>query len=139
MYTDIAYHTETASYAAISTFPAPFEIFQDEGEPLHPYDAEQALQPTAPRSALEIIEPGSWASVDGYEFRQYETALSVAVVKLETESTESKLKEYIAVGTIISRGEDLASRGAVSQHVRRAHGIFLGAEFASSFSYMSSR
>lgn len=114
LYTDIVYHAESACYAAISTFSAPFEIFQDEGEPLHPYDAEQALQPTATRSALELIEPGSWDSVDGYEFRQYETALSVSIVQLETKSTESGLKDFVAVGTIISRGEDLASRGGVS-------------------------
>lgn len=114
LYTDIVYHPETQCYAAISTFPAPFEIYQDEGAPLHPYDAEQALQPTGPRSALELIEAGSWRTVEGYEFRQYETALSVACITLETKSTESGLSEFVAVGTIITRGEDLASRGAVS-------------------------
>lgn len=114
LYTCIVYHAETLCYAAVSTFSAPFEIYQEEGEPLYPYDAERALPPTGPRSALELIEAGSWRTIDGYEFRQYETALSVANVKLETKSTESGTKEYLAVGTIISRGEDLASRGAVS-------------------------
>lgn len=73
------------------------------------------LEPRATRSALEVIEPGSWRTVDGYEFRQYETALSVQSINLESRSTISGYKDFIAVGTIISRGEDLASRGAVSQ------------------------
>lgn len=52
--------------------------------------------------------------LDSYEFRQYETAMSVKSVSLESKSTESGYKDFIAVGTTITRGEDLASRGAVS-------------------------
>ena len=33
---------------------------------------------------------------------------------LETMSTESGMKDFIAVGTTINRGEDLAVKGAVS-------------------------
>lgn len=35
-------------------------------------------------------------------------------VPLETMSTESGVKDFIAVGTTINRGEDLAVKGAVS-------------------------
>jgi cleavage and polyadenylation specificity factor subunit 1 len=34
-------------------------------------------------------------------------------VTLETASTESGTKDFIAVGTTIDRGEDLAAKGAV--------------------------
>lgn len=34
-------------------------------------------------------------------------------VTLETSSTESGIKDFIAVGTTIDRGEDLAAKGAV--------------------------
>lgn len=54
------------------------------------------------------------ALLSRYEFRQYETAMSVAKVSLETKSTLSGQGDFVAVGTIISRGEDLASKGAVS-------------------------
>jgi cleavage and polyadenylation specificity factor subunit 1 len=38
---------------------------------------------------------------------------SLACVSLETVSTESGHKDFIAVGTTINRGEDLAVKGAV--------------------------
>lgn len=39
----------------------------------------------------------------------------MACVTLETASTETGSKEFIAVGTTIDRGEDLAAKGAVSR------------------------
>lgn len=39
---------------------------------------------------------------------------SISVVTLETSSTETGIKEFIAVGTTVSRGEDLAAKGSVS-------------------------
>lgn len=38
----------------------------------------------------------------------------MTVITLETSSTESGSKDFIAVGTTINRGEDLAAKGAVS-------------------------
>ena len=49
-----------------------------------------------------------------YEFAAYEFVTCVVSVPLETMSTESGMKDYIAVGTTINRGEDLAVKGAVS-------------------------
>jgi cleavage and polyadenylation specificity factor subunit 1 len=48
-----------------------------------------------------------------YEFATNEFVNSIACVPLETLSTESGHKEFIAVGTTINRGEDLAVKGAV--------------------------
>jgi hypothetical protein len=49
-----------------------------------------------------------------YEFASNEFVNAVECVTLETSSTEAGVKEYIAVGTTINRGEDLAAKGAVS-------------------------
>lgn len=53
-------------------------------------------------------------AVPRHEFDQYETALCISCLPLESKSTPSGFKDFIAVGTIITRGEDLATRGAVS-------------------------
>ena len=37
----------------------------------------------------------------------------MALVTLETASTETGIKDFIVVGTTINRGEDLAAKGAV--------------------------
>ena len=49
-----------------------------------------------------------------YEFATNEVVNAVACVTLETVSTETGSKEFIAVGTTVNRGEDLAAKGAVS-------------------------
>ena len=49
-----------------------------------------------------------------YEFAANEFVSCVVSVPLETMSTESGMKDFIAVGTTINRGEDLAVKGAVS-------------------------
>lgn len=67
------------------------------------------------RSTLELIEPGSWRTVDGYEFKQYETITCVKSVRLETRSRAAGYGDFIAVGTIVHRGEDLAAKGSVSR------------------------
>lgn len=51
--------------------------------------------------------------VSRYEFAHNEFVNSLACVPLETLSTESGHKDFIAVGTTINRGEDLAVKGAV--------------------------
>lgn len=66
VYTGLVYVEVMHCYAALAAFEALFEIFDEEGKPIHSYDGEQALEPTGSRSALEIIEPGSWKIVDGY-------------------------------------------------------------------------
>jgi cleavage and polyadenylation specificity factor subunit 1 len=48
-----------------------------------------------------------------YEFAQNEFVTALACVTLETSSAESGNKEFIAVGTTIDRGEDLAAKGSV--------------------------
>jgi hypothetical protein len=49
-----------------------------------------------------------------YEFAPNEFVNCIDSVMLETSSVEAGYKEFIAVGTSINRGEDLAVKGVVS-------------------------
>ena len=51
-----------------------------------------------------------------YEFHANEFVTALECVQLETQSTESGMKEFIVVGTTVNRGEDLAVKGVVSDH-----------------------
>jgi len=62
-------------------------------------------------STLELFS-SDFVAIDGYEFAPNEFVNSLACVALETLSTESGHKDFIAVGTTIDRGEDLAVKGA---------------------------
>lgn len=48
-----------------------------------------------------------------FEFATNEYINDMAIVTLETAATETGRKDFIAVGTTIDRGEDLAVKGAV--------------------------
>jgi cleavage and polyadenylation specificity factor subunit 1 len=49
----------------------------------------------------------------------------ITIVTLETASTETGTKDYVAVGTTIDRGEDLATKGCVSTAFSRVSGLRL--------------
>jgi cleavage and polyadenylation specificity factor subunit 1 len=53
-----------------------------------------------------------------HEFRQNEVVLTMSSVNLETRSTTSGRRDFIAVGTATCRGEDLAVKGGVSECIR---------------------
>jgi cleavage and polyadenylation specificity factor subunit 1 len=50
-----------------------------------------------------------------FEFATDEVVNAAETVRLETLSTPSGSKDFVAVGTSVHRGEDLAVRGAVSR------------------------
>lgn len=58
------------------------------------------------------IAPITHATVR-YEFAQNEFVTCLDCVTLESVSTETGTKDFIAVGTTVNRGEDLAVKGAV--------------------------
>jgi hypothetical protein len=64
-------------------------------------------------STLELMGSNTLGVMDGYEFASNEFVTALALVSLETQSTEAGFKEFVAVATTIDRGEDLAVRGAV--------------------------
>ena len=60
------------------------------------------------------IKHRSWlTALYSFEFATNEYVNDMTCVTLETSSTESGIKDFIAVGTTIDRGEDLAAKGAV--------------------------
>lgn len=98
--------------------------------------APRLLEPTNYQSTLELLVPGSWNAIDGqvysrssvfsaysiscvaflnrYEFRQNEFVCTVKNVSLHSKSHASGQRDFIAVGTTVYRGEDLAAKGGAS-------------------------
>jgi len=107
------FEPSTALIVAASTIQARFASFDEDGNRLWEPDANNVSFPTAECSALELIQPEAWSTMDGYEFAPNEFVNALEIVTLETSSTESGTKDFIAVGTTINRGEDLAVKGAV--------------------------
>ncbi|KZO92025.1 hypothetical protein CALVIDRAFT_541365 [Calocera viscosa TUFC12733] len=111
-YTSMAVDPGTNLVAAASSLKSPFLLYDDEEQPLWVPESAAFFSPLAESSSLELISPDTWQTLDGYDFDANEFINTVKSVTLETPSSESGFKDYIAVGTSTFRGEDLAVRGA---------------------------
>ncbi|THG98888.1 hypothetical protein EW026_g3366 [Hermanssonia centrifuga] len=112
-YSNITYDASTSLIVAASSIQARFASYDEEGNIIWQPDAPNVSLPHCDTSTLELISPDTWVTMDGHEFAKNEFVTSLECVTLETVSTESGVKDFLAVGTTINRGEDLAVRGAV--------------------------
>ncbi|KAJ7583446.1 CPSF A subunit region-domain-containing protein [Mycena floridula] len=110
-YSNVVFDPSTGLIVAASVLRAQFGSFDEDGNRVWEPDASNVTYPTCDCSALELISPESWITMDGFEFANNEFVNTVAVVTLETSSTDNGSKDFIAVGTTLSRGEDLAAKG----------------------------
>ncbi|KAJ8502824.1 hypothetical protein ONZ45_g11405 [Pleurotus djamor] len=111
-YSNVLFDASTNLVVAASTLDAKFASFDEDGNCIWEPEAPNITMPTCECSTLELISPDFWVTLDGYEFATNEFINDICCVSLETSSTESGIKDFIAVGTSIVRGEDLAVKGA---------------------------
>ncbi|EPY49387.1 cleavage factor one Cft1 [Schizosaccharomyces cryophilus OY26] len=108
----IAYHPTKMIYAVGSCVPSEFTVTDEDGNELYLLNDDKDYLPYANTGSLDLISPLTWTVIDSYGFLPYEIPLSVSVVNLEVSETTKLRKPYIAVGTSITKGEDVAVRGA---------------------------
>ncbi|KAJ6588439.1 CPSF A subunit region-domain-containing protein [Mycena capillaripes] len=111
-YSNVVFDPSTSLIVAASSLQAKFASFDEDGNRIWEPDAPNVTDPLCECSCLELISPDLWITMDGYEFATNEFITAVSCVTLETPSTETGSKEFIAVGTTINRGEDLAAKGS---------------------------
>ncbi|KAH9849008.1 CPSF A subunit region-domain-containing protein [Lenzites betulinus] len=112
-YSNVVFDASTSLIVAASVFQNRFASYDEDGNVVWEPDSPNISLPSVECSTLELISPDGWITMDGYEFGPNELVNCVVSVPLETMSTESGMKDFIAVGTSINRGEDLAVKGAV--------------------------
>lgn len=111
-YTKVAPHPFTKTVVTSSLLEHQFVLFDPEDG--HVVE-DPLIDPTIAktyRSALELFADDDDEPIDGFEFEQCEVVCCIELVTLRSVATISGLKDYIAVGTIISHGEDRPAKGA---------------------------
>ncbi|KAL2313035.1 Protein cft1 [Schizosaccharomyces pombe] len=108
----IAYHPTKMVYAVGSAVPIEFKVTDEDGNEPYAITDDNDYLPMANTGSLYLVSPLTWTVIDSYEFQQFEIPLSVALVNLEVSETTKLRKPYIAVGTSITKGEDIAVRGS---------------------------
>ncbi|CAG8638902.1 15184_t:CDS:10, partial [Funneliformis caledonium] len=110
----IEYHAEMQVYALATSIPVEFILRDENGDPINDVEQERdQLLPETQKFSLELISPVTWETVDSYGFLEDEQILCIKCVNLQTKSTSSGRKSFIAVGTGFFRGEDVGMRGNV--------------------------
>ncbi|GAA5973411.1 hypothetical protein JCM11641_006446 [Rhodosporidiobolus odoratus] len=112
-YNHLVFDLTAGLYVASTVNETAFMAFDEEGVPLWKEEAPGLLAPHNYRSTLEVLVPGSWEAIHGYEFRQNEFVTALKSVSLASKSTASGKRDFVAVGTAVYRGEDLATRGGL--------------------------
>ncbi|GAA5859437.1 hypothetical protein JCM8547_006821 [Rhodosporidiobolus lusitaniae] len=113
VYGHLAFDLEAGMYVAATLNETQFVAFDEEGVPVFKDEAPGLVTPVNYQSTLEVLAPGSWQAIHGYEFRQNEFVTALKSVSLASRSRASGQRDFIAVGTAVYRGEDLATRGGL--------------------------
>lgn len=109
----VSYHQPTGTYVVACTTLDPFELPKDDD--YHKEWAKETLgfPPMMPRGVLKLINPVSWTVIHTLELEPNESIESMKTIQLEVSEETKERKMLVAVGTAISKGEDLPTRGRV--------------------------
>lgn len=109
----ISYHHPTGTYVAACTKLEQFELPRDDD--YHKEWAKEATSfpPTMPRGVLKLINPVTWTVIHELEMETCESIESMKTLNLEVSEETKERKMLVAVGTALSKGEDLPTRGRV--------------------------
>ncbi|KND87333.1 Protein cft1 [Tolypocladium ophioglossoides CBS 100239] len=109
----VSYHHPTGTYIAGCTSMEPFELPRDDD--YHKEWAKEALSflPTMPRGVLKLVNPVTWTVIHSVELEPCESIESMRTLHLEVSEETRERRMLVAVGTALSKGEDLPTRGRV--------------------------
>ncbi|KAG9254809.1 CPSF A subunit region-domain-containing protein [Emericellopsis atlantica] len=109
----LAYHRPSESYVAGCLIHEPFELPRDDD-----YHKEWAREtvtfaPTVARGVVKLINPTTWTCINNYDLEECETIEAMKALHLEVSEDTRERKMLIAVGSSLSKGEDLPTKGRV--------------------------
>ncbi|KAL7620400.1 mRNA cleavage and polyadenylation factor subunit [Parahypoxylon ruwenzoriense] len=110
----ISYHPPSGTFVVGCDTLEPFELpKEDDYHKEWQLEKDLTFKPTAERGLLKLVNPSSWTVIDTIELEPCETIMCIETLNLEVSESTNERKQLIAVGTAVSRGEDLPIRGRV--------------------------
>lgn len=107
----VAYHPPMECYVVATSTEVEFELPKDDNH--HPDWQREDIpfKPTVEQSFLKLISPVNWSVIDTIELEPCEMILCVKTLNLEVSESTNERRQLITVGTAITKGEDLATKG----------------------------
>ncbi|KAH7313571.1 CPSF A subunit region-domain-containing protein [Stachybotrys elegans] len=109
----VAWHDPTGTYVAGCSAAEPFELPRDDDYHKEWARETLAMAPTQARGVLKLISTATWTAIHDYELEACESIESMKTLLLEVSEETKERRMLLAVGTAISKGEDLPTRGRV--------------------------
>ncbi|KAL7750781.1 mRNA cleavage and polyadenylation factor subunit [Sorochytrium milnesiophthora] len=128
----ITFDSETSTYTVVTSQPTDFTLTpegQDQVERSGPSTQDGASKdpdkkaqelrstgaylPQVGRYSIELISPITFETIDRFEFEEHEQAIALCTVMLECKQVASGRKHFLAVGTSLVKGEDVAVQGKI--------------------------
>jgi cleavage and polyadenylation specificity factor subunit 1 len=109
----VAYHHPTETYIAGCAVTESFELPRDDD--YHKEWAKESLsfQPSTVRGSLKLISPITWTVIHSIDMEPGESIECMETLHLEVSEETKERRMLLAVGTALTRGEDLPTRGRV--------------------------
>ncbi|CEJ85152.1 hypothetical protein VHEMI03686 [[Torrubiella] hemipterigena] len=109
----VSFHPLTGTYIAGCSINEPFELPKDDDYHKEWAKETQIFPPTMSRGVLKLISPETWTVIHTVEMEPCESIESMMSLRLEVSEETREQKMLVAVGTALSKGEDLPTRGRV--------------------------
>jgi cleavage and polyadenylation specificity factor subunit 1 len=109
----ITYDRTARKHVVATSTPTNFYLRDENDQLVGKADQPGYLFPQVDRHALQLVSPVTWRSVHTFDFSEYERVLALDYVTLENHASSTGYKSYIAVGTAMALGEDIAVKGSI--------------------------
>lgn len=109
----VAYHQPTETYIAGCVTHEPFELPKDDDYHKEWARETNSFPPTMPRGLLKLINPTTWTAINDFPLEATETIESLKTLNLEVSEDTKERRLLVAVGSALSKGEDLPTRGRI--------------------------
>lgn len=107
----VTYHPPMESYVVATSTLAEFELPKDDDHHRDWQKEDIAFKPTVERSFLKLISPINWSVTDTIELDPCEMVMCIKTLNLEVSEATNERRQLITVGTAVSKGEDLPTKG----------------------------
>ncbi|ESZ98141.1 hypothetical protein SBOR_1520 [Sclerotinia borealis F-4128] len=107
----VAYHPPLQTYIVGTSTFTDFELPKDDDNRRSWQHEDIASKPLIEKCFLKLISPVNWSVIDTIELDSCEIITCIKTLNLVISEVTNERKHLIAVGTAITKGEDLATTG----------------------------
>ncbi|KAJ0421006.1 CPSF A subunit region-domain-containing protein [Aspergillus carlsbadensis] len=109
----LTYSSTSETYVLGTCTRASFKLPDD--DELHPEWRNEVISfvPEVDQSSLKVVSPRTWSVIDSHSLDPTEHIMAIKTMSLEVSENTHERRDMVVVGTAITRGEDIPSRGCI--------------------------